>query len=158
MKRLAVISVALSARRTTLLNTSQDGGESVRQYVARLHGLAAVCEWSKTATCNKEGCDGRVHVDYTDEIVRMVLLNGLADGEIRKEVLGTPDIDSRTLADTIAIIDSKETAARAVSCESPRVAASASNSPSRPGRRPLTRRSDARVVLSRRSLAAFGVA
>ena len=123
MKRLAVISVALSARRTTLLNTSQEGGEPVRQYVARLRGLAAVCEWSKTTTCSKPGCEGVVRTDYTDEIVRMVLLNGLADSEIRKEVLGTPDIDNKTLSDTVAIIDSKETAARAMATEPPRVAA-----------------------------------
>ena len=138
LKRLAVINVALSTRRSALLNKAQDAGESVRQNVARLRGLALVCEWTKTASCSKEACDGTIQLDYTDEIVRMVLLNGLADVEIRKEVLGMTDIDPKTLADTVTIIDSKETAARALSGESPRVAASAYKKSSQPTRTALS--------------------
>ena len=134
MRRLSVICVALSARRSALLTTAQDAGEPVRQYVARLRGLASVCEWARAASCSKQGCDGTVQLDYTDDIVRMVLLNGLADAEIRREVLGMTDIDTKSLADTVTIIDSKETAARAMSGESPRVAASAYKKLSQPAR------------------------
>ena len=57
--------------------------------------------------------------------MKLVLLNGLADDEIRKEVLGTPDIDGASLSDTVRLVDSKETAARAMVAEGTRVAASA---------------------------------
>ncbi|KAK7072278.1 hypothetical protein SK128_009210, partial [Halocaridina rubra] len=58
------------------------------------------------------------------DIVKLVLLNGLADDEIRKEVLGTTEIDTKTLNDSVALVDSKETAVRAMVIEAPRVAAS----------------------------------
>ena len=125
MKRLAVLSVALSARRTALLKTVQEPGERVRTYVARLRGLANVCRWHKTGSCSAEACTGAVTIDYTEDIVKLALLNGLADEEVRREVLGTTDIDDKSLSDTVALIDSKETAARAMSADGARVAASA---------------------------------
>ena len=124
MKRLAVLSVALCARRTTLMKTAQEPGERVRPYVARLRGLANVCRWHKAGPCTADGCTGTVTVDYTEDIVKLALLNGLADDDIRREVLGTVGIDDTSLADTVALVDSKETAARAMSAEGARVAAS----------------------------------
>lgn len=53
MKRLAVLGVALSARRSQLLQTRQDSGEPVRQFVARLRGMASVCQWIKHGKCSK---------------------------------------------------------------------------------------------------------
>ena len=125
LKQLAVVSVALSARRAAMLQTTQDGGEPVRQYVARLRGLAGVCQWSQSGPCSQRGCPGVNQVDYTEEIVRMTMLNGLADRDIRREVLGTADIDEKSLEDTVAVVDGKETAARAEAADTPRVAASA---------------------------------
>ena len=124
MKRLTVLSVALSVRRAKLLQTRQDPGENVRQYVARLRGLANVCQWTKNGTCGERACSGAVALDYTEDIVKLVLLNGLVDEDIRKEVLGATDIDSKSLNDTVCLIDSKETASRALTTESPTVAAS----------------------------------
>ncbi|KAK4305129.1 hypothetical protein Pmani_022961 [Petrolisthes manimaculis] len=124
MKLLTVVNVALSVRRATLLQTKQDPGEHVRQYVARLRGLANVCQWSKTGVCTTATCSGTVTIDYTEDIVKLVLLNGLADEEIRKEVLGTTEIDTKTLNETVCLVDSKETAARAMVTDNLRVAAS----------------------------------
>lgn len=136
MKRLAVLSVALCARRTALMNTAQEPGERVRPYVARLRGLANVCRWNKKGPCSVEDCPGEVTIDYTDDIVKLALLNGLADDEIRRDVLGTTDIDDRSLADTVALIDSRETAARAISAEGTRVAASAYKAAAGANRKP----------------------
>ena len=125
MKQLAVMRVALSTRRATLLQTCQDHGEHVRQYVSRLRGLANVCQWTKSGPCRTEGCTGSAQIDYTEDIVKLVLLNGIADDDIRKDVLGTTDIDNRSLSDTVALIDGKETAARAMAADGHRVAATA---------------------------------
>ena len=124
MKRLSVLKVALCARRAALLCTRQDPGEPVRQYVARLRGRANVCQWQASGPCGKAGCDGVTVVDYTDELVKLVVLNGLADEEIRKEVLGTPNIDTTSLSETVQLVEGKETAARAMADEGSRVAAS----------------------------------
>ena len=115
-KRLAVVSVALSARRSSLLPTTQGGGKPV-------------ISTSRASVVSLRSASGRIQVSAIEpnataqsklttyrKLVRMVLLHGLADADIRREIFGTPDIDSRTLADTIAIIDSKETATRALSC------------------------------------------
>lgn len=123
MKRLTVLNVALSVRRATLLQTKQDPGERVRQYVARVRGLANVCQWTITGTGSSTP-GGNVTLDYTEEIVKLVIMNGLADEEIRKEVLGAPDVDTKTLSETVSLIDSKETASRAMMTENLRVAAS----------------------------------
>lgn len=124
MKRLTVLRVALSVRRATLLQTKQDPGEHVRQYVARLRGLANVCQWTKTGDCTQATCQGTISIDYSEDIVKLVLLSGLVDDEIRKEVLGTVGVDTMTLSDTVDLVDSKETASRAMVVESPKVAAS----------------------------------
>ena len=136
MKRLAVLSMALCARRTALMKTVQEPGERIRPYVARLRGLANVCRWHKTGSCSAAACTGEVTVDYTEDVVKLALLNGLADDEIRRDVLGTVDIDDKSLADTVALIDSKETAARAISAEGTRVAASAYKVGQSSGRKP----------------------
>ena len=124
MKRLSVLKVALCARRAALLCTRQDPGEPVRQYVARLRGRANVCQWQASGPCSEPECEGATVVDYTDELVKLVLLNGLAEEEIRKEILGTPDIDTASLSETVRLVESKETAARAMADEGSRVAAS----------------------------------
>ena len=45
MKRLAVLKVALCARRAAMLSTKQDPAENVRQYALRVRGLTNVCQW-----------------------------------------------------------------------------------------------------------------
>ena len=45
MKRLAVLQVALCARRAAMLSTKQDPAENVRQYALRVRGLTNVCQW-----------------------------------------------------------------------------------------------------------------
>lgn len=123
MKCLTVSSVSLTVRRATLLQTKQDPGEPVRQYVARLRGLANVCQWTKTGSCSSPSCSGTVALDYTEDIIKLVLLNGLTNEEI-KEVLRATDIDTKTLSEIVNLVDSKETASFALMTDNLRVAAS----------------------------------
>ena len=120
IKRLAVVGVALSARRAAALKTSQEPGEPIRQYVARLRGKAHACNFTTEGSCGLATCVA----DFTDDMVKMIMINGLADEEIKKDVLSCTDIDSKNLSDTIAVIDSKETAARAMLAAPSAVAAS----------------------------------
>ena len=82
-------------------------------------------KWAKSGPCSAEGCTGSAQIDYTDDIVKLVLLDGIADEDISKNVLRTTDIDSRSLGDTVALIDGMETAARAMAADGHRVAATA---------------------------------
>lgn len=69
-------------------------------------------------------CSNVINIDYTDDIVKLDLVNGLADEEIWKEVLEATEIDNKTLSETVALLDGKETAPRAGLNESPKIAAS----------------------------------
>ena len=111
MQSLAVIDVAATVRVTELLGMKQDHGEGIRAFVARVRGKANICALEKACTCGTQ-------VNYTDEVVKWVVLAGLSSPMVAREVLGTIDIDQKGFSDTISIIESKERAARACSGES----------------------------------------
>ena len=124
IKRLAVIPVAVSVRRSDLLSIRQDHGENVRSFYARISGKAATCAYfidCPSTTCNQQ-------VNFTDIIAKDVLISGLIDDEIRKDVLGWSELDNKTLKDTITFIESKEMARDALSKQS--ISASISTSTS----------------------------
>ena len=107
IKNLAVISMSTSVRQNELIALKQDHGQPIRSYSAQLKGKARTCSLFKACGCGQR-------VDYTDEIVKMVILNGISNNDIQQEVLGTPGIDDKSLNDTISLIENKEMAARAM--------------------------------------------
>ncbi|KAK7073853.1 hypothetical protein SK128_014311 [Halocaridina rubra] len=79
--------------------------------------------------CDEATCSRTIAIDYIEDIVKLVLLHGLADEEIRKEVLGTTDIDIKILNETVDLVDSKKAAVQAIVIETPRVAATNETGP-----------------------------
>ena len=69
---------------------NQDQGEPVRSFAAKIKGKAATCAFH--VTCSKTGCN--TEVDFTDTISKYVLVNGLADKEIKRETLGWANLDT----------------------------------------------------------------
>ena len=53
-------------------------------------------------------------VDFSDNIVKMVLLNGLADEDIKREILGTDNLDTKDLNTVLGLIETKECATRSL--------------------------------------------
>ena len=76
-------------------------------FAARARGKAETCEVSAKCECTKT-------VNYSDHMIRDVLLNGISDLDIRCEVLGVPEILSRTVIDVIGLVEGKEMALKAV--------------------------------------------
>ena len=111
IKRLAVISTATSVRKTELLSLCQDHGQPVRSFAANVKGKAQICAFTKK--CSATGC--AQDVDYTDDIVKYVVISRISDETIKKDILGHADLDTRSLNDTISLIKNKEMAARAMS-------------------------------------------
>ena len=109
IKRLSVVSTAASVRKTELLSLQQDHGQPIR-YAAKVKGKAQVCAFTKQ--CPNTGCAR--NVDYTEDIVKYVVISGIADEEIKKDVLGYSDLD-KSLNETISLIENKEMATRAMS-------------------------------------------
>lgn len=106
IKRLAVTPVAVSVRRSDLLTMNQCDGESVRSFFARIKGKADTCAYS--LECTSPTCTQVV--DFTDIITKDVLVSGLSDDEVKREVLGWHDLDTKTVEETATYIEAKEMA------------------------------------------------
>ena len=65
-----------------LMTAKQERDEPVRQFAARLRGLAAVCDLSVTCACTPP-----TKVSMVDKLVCMSLIGGLNDEETKQEVL-----------------------------------------------------------------------
>ena len=89
--------------------------------------------------CALANCTG---VNYTGSVVRDILLAGIYDVEIRRDVLSDPSMATRPINDIILVIESKESARDAVSSPAPRTpapeAAAASSSFKSAGKQPPT--------------------
>ena len=86
IKQMAVIQIATSVRRNNLLQTKQDSGESFREFYANVKAVAATCAFE--IQCNHTCCTGKKAIDYTHMVVKDILVAGVADSDIRKELLG----------------------------------------------------------------------
>ena len=58
--------------------------------------------------CPNDGCDQII--EFTNIIVKDVLITGLADDDMRKEVLGWGSLDEKEINETIGSIVAKEMA------------------------------------------------
>ncbi|XP_068189722.1 uncharacterized protein [Antennarius striatus] len=90
MRSLAVIPVATYVLRTELLRLHQERDETFRAFTARVREKAETCAYAAVCECDKA-------VDYTDHIIRDVLINGIYDSDIRCEVLSTSVEESVSL-------------------------------------------------------------
>ena len=71
MRSLAVIPVARGVSRADLTQMSQSFDEPIRTFAARVRGKAEICGFTTSARCQ---CGQRVSADYTEEVIRDVLL------------------------------------------------------------------------------------
>ena len=110
IKKLAVQPVAIGVRRTELMNMTQDREEAIRTFHAKVKGRALTCAYKVDCSC-----DPPSKADYTDCVIKDVLINGLSDEDIKREILGLSDLDKLSVDDTVAKIESKETARNAMS-------------------------------------------
>ena len=107
IRKLAVREENTMVGRFTLHQMSQDTDEPVRNFGARIKGQANVCNYSTE-------CPNCEHnIDYTDEILRDVLVRGLADTEIQLQLLGDKNQDMK-LEEMFKFVESKESGKRSV--------------------------------------------
>ena len=107
IRRLAVREENTMVARFTLNQMVQETDEPVRNFGARIKGQANVCGYN--IECS--GCQNVV--SYTDEILRDVLVRGLADTEIQLGLLGDKNQDM-TLEEMYKYVESKESGKRSV--------------------------------------------
>jgi len=89
MKSLSVIAVATGVTRSELMCMKQDRDEQLRSFAARVRGKVETCGYTTKCTCTLDE-------DFTDCIIRDVLISGINDNDIRREILGTTGILKKT--------------------------------------------------------------
>jgi hypothetical protein len=97
---LAVVRQSNNVNTLAMISAKQERDEPVRQFTARLRGLAAVCDLSVTCTCGFK-------VSEVDKWVRMSLIGGLNDEDTKQEVLSK--VDEMPLDMTIIFVEARET-------------------------------------------------
>ena len=107
MRSMAVIPVATCVLRSELLQLRQARDETFRAFAARVRGKAETCAFATTCECG-------LRADYTHHAIRDVLLNGISDPDIQREVLGTKDILLTPVNDVISLVEGKEMARNAL--------------------------------------------
>ena len=108
MQKLAVIPTATSVLRTELMQLHQMRDEPFRSFGARVRGKANIFAFFTKCPCGEK--------DYTNNMIEDTMLNGIADTDICREVLGRPTTDIITTAinDIITLVESKEIARNAI--------------------------------------------
>ena len=110
LQSLAVIPVAVSVKRNELLQMNQDSGEGIRNFLLRVKGKAITCKFKIKCPHNHTASTNQVYVDYTDEMIRHVILNGLYDDDIKRDIFSEANLDSMLVNDLVSVIEGKELA------------------------------------------------
>ena len=110
MRNLAVIPIATGILRAELLDMKQLREEAFRKFASRVRGKAETCEYYASFTCQKSTCTHVSNVDFTDHIMRDVLLAGIYDADIRREMYGVELILQQPINTVISMVEKKEMA------------------------------------------------
>ena len=116
MTLLKSLAVAVSVKRNELLQMHQDSGETIRNFLLRVKGKAVTCKFKIKCThlhavpAGQAEAPPNVYVDYTDEMIRHVILNGLYDDDIRTDIFSEAGLDTMLVTDLVSMIEGKELA------------------------------------------------
>ena len=128
IKTLAVRPENVLVARVQLQCLRQDREETIRSFCARLRGQARVCNFTQQKQCS---CSEKVDFDYSEIMVRDALIRGIADEDIRLEIVGQPKQDM-TLDEVVQMAEARESGRRSagqlLAGTSPTVSASAASS------------------------------
>ena len=108
MRRLAVvIPVVTGVLRSDLMQMRQLRDKPFHAFAVRVRCIADTCAFIVDCTYG-------LKVNYTDHIIRDILLNGIADDEVCREILASADVLTRAVNEIVALVKSKEMARNAV--------------------------------------------
>ena len=106
LRSLSVVPVAINVQRSELLRMQQQPGEAISTFFSRVRGKAITCRFQLE-------CVRCVSVNYTNDIIKHVVIAGIYNEDIRRDVYGIQDADTMSVHNLIAFIESKEVAREA---------------------------------------------
>ena len=105
MKALAVRQENIMVARVELHDMHQDVDEAVRPFAAHVKGQAGVCRYIMSCpSCNED-------VNYTDEIMKDVIIKGISDCEIQLDLLSDHN-QSMKLEEILRYVEARESGKR----------------------------------------------
>ena len=104
IKSLAIRQENIMVARMQLQQMHQDRDEPARTFAARIKGQAGVCQFDVTCGCGE-------NISYSEQMIRDSFVIGLADEDIRLDLLGQMDQDM-TLDKVISFVEAKESGKR----------------------------------------------
>ena len=112
MEKLAVIPSAKGVTRSELMKMRQGNDELARTFAAKVQGKAQICDFTVPFKCPC-GCAETFRVDYTQEVIKDVLVAGIADTDIQTSLFDVEGLEERSVNDIISLIERKEKARKA---------------------------------------------
>ena len=79
------MSVAICTLQSEFILMRQEHTEPFAQFSARVRGKAMNGKFKKSVTCSNGSCARLAEVDFTEEIVKMVVLTRLLDDDIKRK-------------------------------------------------------------------------
>ena len=134
IKTVAVKSIHAEVHRWNFNQLTQDEGETITRYVARLKSKASLCDFTVKCSCSRD-------VSYSEQMVSQGLLAGLADA----------DHQSRVLSEVQDLPDLKSKVERLVSLETTDAATAEIKSPLGPTKSEAAKASEYRKIQRGRS-------
>ena len=104
IKSLAIRQENVMVARMQLQQMRQDRDEPARSFAARIKGQAGVCQFDIACDCGK-------NISYSEQMIRDSLIMGLADEDIRLDILGQVD-QEMSLDKIISFVEAKESGKR----------------------------------------------
>ena len=112
MESIAVIKVSIGVARTELMRLTQDNDEPFRTFATRVRGKAETCSFKTLVQCS---CNATICAEYTEEVIKDVMLAGISDIDIQREILGIQEIQKKSGNDIISLVESREMGRHAIS-------------------------------------------
>ena len=139
VKSVAVQPVAVGILRATAHSAKQAAGERFQTFAAKVRGLTTHCNYilpcphappaapgtPAVRACAVANCMG---TDYTSAIIKNILLSGIHDHNVCREVLGTVGVEEKSVHEIIRMVKGKEAARDAASNAKPAAAAATTSS------------------------------
>lgn len=113
IKGYAIVRLTVGSQRSDLLSMTQDPGEPIREFQARVKGKGDLCAYQVMAKCSC-ATPTDVKVDFTDVIFKDVIVLGISDEAIKQETLGWTGLDNTNVNNTVIFIESKKIARNAM--------------------------------------------
>lgn len=104
IKTLAVREENTMVARVALNEMRQDREEPIRSFGARVRGQASVCKYLLQCSCGRE-------INYSEEILRDVVVRGLVDSEIQLDLLSDSNQNMK-LEEVFKFVEKKEAGRR----------------------------------------------